>query len=407
VNTIDGQSGHGLMSPALARRNSHPGALITQLLRAGLAASPGAIRQERVAIPEDVDWTHLCAVAFRCRIAPVLYQCVRRTSAAIPADVMDWFRVQHYETVARNMALSHDLHEVVGWFTEGALPTILLKGAALADLGLGAARVSADLDLLVHQSDLRRADAILRSHGYRALADPPHDYHIRYGLPTPSGTRVVEIHYDIFDRPRYYRPDTGGLWDRSREATLANTAVRVPDLMDHILLTIMQLPHHHWAVRLVVDLWQIALRWQAQIDWPALFERAKDWQMSVLTRSALHALWAMFDVPTPPAVVARAHPSGYLERMQWRAAKSAIVEQLEHPFRPRVILLVPFLLVDQVKRVPGMLLRRSLGSGGSPDESPVSKATRRNAAGVAALPAIGKVLLASIGQSTVRPGWPR
>ncbi|HLA82568.1 MAG TPA: nucleotidyltransferase family protein [Thermoleophilia bacterium] len=358
-------------------------------------------------IPEDVDWTHFCAVAFRCRIAPVLYQCVRRASATIPADVLDWFRVQHYETVARNMALFNDLREVLGWFAEGSIPAIVLKGPALADLGLGAARVSSDLDVLIHKTDLPRADAILRSHGHRAWPGPPHDYHIRYSRPAPSGARVVEVHYDIFDRPRFYRPDIDGIWERSRETTLSDVQVRVPDLWDHILLTIMQLPHHHWAMRLVVDLWQIALRWREQIDWLALLERAGHWQMRVLTRSALHTLWALFDVPVSPAVIAMSNPSGYLERMQWGATKCAIVEQLEHPFRPRVTLVVPFLMVDQAKRVPAILFRRSLGSGGSPEESLVTKATRRSMAGVAALPAISRVLLASFGQSTLRPGWPR
>src|SRR3990172_10751484 len=153
------------MSPGPVRRDFQPGTLIKSLLQVGLSAPAGAIRQESVVIPEDVDWTHFCAVAFRCRIAPVLYQCVRRASATIPADVLDWFRVQHYETVARNMALFNDLREGLGWFAEGSIPAIVLKGPALADLGLGAARVSSDLDVLIHGTDLQKADATLRSHG--------------------------------------------------------------------------------------------------------------------------------------------------------------------------------------------------------------------------------------------------
>jgi len=395
------------MRPGRVRTDHQTGTLIKGLLHVGLSAPTGTVRQERVVVPEGLDWTQFCAVAYRCRIAPVLYQCLRRASAAIPADVVEWFRVQHYETVARNMALFNDLRADLGWLTDAGIPAIVLKGPALADLGLGAARVSSDLDILIHQTDVWKVDAILRSRGHKAWSGPPHDYHVRYSHRSPSGTRVVEVHYDIFDRPRFFRPDLDGLWERSRVTMLSGLPVRVPDLADHALLMIMQLPHHHWAMRLMLDLWQIMLRWGDQIEWSVFLDRASRWQMRVLTRSALHALWAMFDVPAPAEVVATSCPSGYLERMQWSAAKCAIVEQLEYPFRPRVMQVVPYLMVDQVRRVPAILFRRSMGSGGSPDESVVTTATRRSMVGVSALPAIGRLLLASIGQSTLRPGWPR
>lgn len=390
-----------------ARGALAPGAVIERLLRAGLDASRGSIRQKRVMVAEGVDWTTVCAMAHRCRIAPVLYQCFRRASVPVPPDILDWFRVQHYATVARNMALLNELREVLGWFGEASIPTIVLKGVALADLGLGAARVSADLDVLIPTTDVVRADAILRRHGHELWPGPPHDYHRRYGRPAPFGTSVVELHFDISDLPRSHRPDIAGIWDRSRITTISDLQLRVPDLTDHILLTIMQLPHHHWSMRLVVDLWQVALRWGEQVDWTSFLERAASWEMRALARSAVHALWSMFDVPISPAVVAMSSPVGYVERLQWRAARFAIAEQLEHPFRPKVMLIVPFLMVDQVRQVPGMLFRRSLGSGGPPEESPVAKATRRSMAGLAALPAIGKLLLGSFGRSNMRPGWPR
>jgi len=393
-------------TPAAGGGQAQPGPLIERFLRAGLDASAGSVRQRSVSIPPGVDWMRLCTVAYRCRIAPVLYQSLRQASAAVPTDVLNWFRTQHYETVARNMALLNELREVLGWLAEASIGSMVLKGPALGDLGLGAARISSDLDILIHNHDLRQADAILQRRGYVPWAEHHNHNHRWYGRPAPFGTSVVELHFDISDRARNYRPDLDGLWSRSRLTTISDVQMCVPDLADHLLLTIMQLPHHHWAVRLIVDLWQVVWRWREQFDWAAVLDRATSWQMSVLTRSTLHALWAMFDAPTSPWVIARIRPVGYLERMQWRAAKCAIAEQLHYPFRPKVTLLVPFLMVEQVRRVPAILVRRSLGSGGSPDESPVTKATRRGLAGVAALPAIGKVLLDSIGRSTLRPGWP-
>jgi len=183
--------------------------------------------------------------------------------------------------------------------------------------------------------------------------------------------------------------------------TIFDVPARVPELSDHFLLTIMQLPHHHWAMRLVVDLWQIALRWGEGIDWQAFFERAGAWHMSVLTKSTLHMLATMFDVPIAPEAMARAHPMGYFERVQWQLARRAIAEQLEHPYRPKVTLIAPFLMVDQVKGVPAILMKRSLGAGSVPEQNGVTKVAKRTAAAVAALPAIAKVFLESISQSSL------
>jgi len=388
------------MSSALAKEKFQPAALIEMLLREGLAAPSTSIRQGIVSVPEGVDWTSLCAVTHRCRIAPVIYQCLRGVSLPLPLDVMNWFRVQYYDTVAKNLALLNDLRELLDWLADAEIPAIVLKGAALAHFGVGAARSFRDLDILIRDGDLRRVDSILRRHGHRDWPGPPHDFHKRYFRQTASGTRFLEVHFDISDRPRTYRPDIAGIWDRSLVTTIFDVPMRVPELADQLLLTIMQLPHHHWEMRLVVDVWQVLLRWRDWIDWPVFLERAGAWQMRVLTKSTLHALGTMYGVPVAPEAISTSHPTGYFERVQWRVARSAIVEQLEYPFRPRVTLVAPFLMIDQAKGLPALLMKRSLGVGGSPEESTVTKATRRTAATVAALPALGKLFLASIGQSS-------
>jgi hypothetical protein len=315
---------------------------------------------------------------------------------------MTWFRVQYYDTVARNLALLNDLRELLNWLADAEIPAIVLKGAALAHFGVGVARTFHDLDILIENEDLPRVDAILRRHGHRDWPGPPHDFHRTYIRQAASGTRVLEVHFDISDRPRAYKPDTEGIWDRSRITTIFDVPMRVPELSDQLLLTIMQLPHHHWEMRLVVDVWQVVLRWGDVIDWRVFLERAGAWQMSVLTRSTLHALGTMFGVPVVPQAMSVSRPSGYFERVQWRVATCAIAEQLEYPFRPKVTWVAPFLMADRAREVSAMVIKRSLGAGGSQEESMVTKAARRSGATFAALSALGKVLLGSIGRASLR-----
>ncbi len=386
------------------RRVAQPGNFINMLLRDGLVAPPLWVGKGSEYLPEDVDWAAVCAVAYRCRIAPVMYQCLRAASVPVPAEVMSWFREQYHGTIARNSVLLNDLRDLLGWLSDAPVPSIVIKGPVLAHFGVGVARVSSDLDVLIRPSDLPRADAVLRHHGYTAWLRPAHDYHRRYTRPAASGTSLVEIHFDISDRLRHYQADIAGIWNRSTMAPISGLLMRIPDLTDQLLLTIMQLPHHHWPIRLMVDLWQVVMRCGNEINWQSLLDRAKHWNMSVLTRSALHVLEGIYGVRLPPTVTTIASPSGYFERVQWRVAQCAIAEQLEHPFRSRAIWVVPYFMVDQTTAVPAILLGRLFGAGGAPAESALATAARRNGATVSALPAIVKILLASIAQTPSHAG---
>lgn len=392
----------------MAETAVRPGAVIAALLRDGLGAPPSAIMAQDDdaggTAAKDVDWMSVCALSHRCRIAPVLYQCLRGARRSAPPDVLEWFRTQYYETVARNLALQNELRDVLGWLSEARVPVIVLKGLALAHLGTGLARTSHDIDVLIHDEVLPHVDALLERHGYQALPGYSHDFHKRYRRPTPSGLRVVEVHFALSDRPRPYRPDVAGIWERSEATEAFGAPARVPALQDHLLLALMQIPHHHWAMRLLVDVWQVTLRWERAIPWPEFLARARTWQMDALTRSTFHALGTMFEAPIPSDLMARSQPRGYFERVQWQIARGAMAEQLELPFRPRMTWIAPFVMVDHARDVPPILMRRSVGADGPVGEDQLHTAARRTTATVAALPALGRALLASIPSTRSRNG---
>lgn len=396
--------GAGALRGPDAARGPHaarsPGAVVQALLREGLGAPPSAVRTAARAPAGgdagEVEWVAVCALSHRCRIAPLLYRCLRASALAPPDGILEWFRAQYYETAARNLALQSELREVLRWLARVRVPVIVLKGQALASLGLGLARTSQDLDILVHVEDLTLVHGTLTGHGYQALPDHPHAFHRRYRRSTPSGLRVVEVHFALADRPRPYRPDLAGIWSRSQETAIFDAPARVPRLPDHLLLTIMQIPHHHWAMRLVVDVWQLVLRWGRDLAWTELLGRAASWRMDALVRSTLHALATMFEVPLPPEAAARSAPRRYVERVQWGIARAAIAEQLEHPFRPRMTWVAPYVMVDQPRDVAPIILRRTLGADGPGGEDRLHTTARRTTATVAALPALGRALLAGI-----------
>jgi hypothetical protein len=372
------------------------GVVLRSVLGAGSGRSPTAVKTERLAIDGEIDWPAVCAVAHRMRIAPIVYQGLRSAALAVPRDVMDWFRVQHYDTVARNLISLNTLRAVLDLLTNSGIPAVVFKGPALAELGHGMARSWNDLDILVESTFFARAESILTQVGYQRLPDAPHPNHRRYATGSTVSPSVLEVHFDISDPLRAYRPDLAAIWGRAAEGTVLGVPARVPELMDHFLLTIMQLPHHHWSVRVLLDIREVIARHEQALDWSELYRRAEAWGMLALTRSALSVLSTEFDVSLPPSVAARARPMGYYDRLRREIATQAIEEQLEHPFRPRVMWLAPFIVSDRPSHVPRILLRRLLAGDDMTEDGRVGRAVRRNVKTLIALPEVVRAVLASV-----------
>ncbi|HEY6103350.1 MAG TPA: nucleotidyltransferase family protein [bacterium] len=366
------------------------------MLQEGLTPAPAAVKRGSFPLVGEVDWTAMCTVAHRCRIAPIVYQCLRASALPVPRDVMDWFRVQHYETVARNLASLSELDAVLKAFAAGAIPAIVFKGPALAHFGNEMARSWQDLDILIHTGAVDQVESVLLKAGYPLIPGPVHRNHRRYAGAGNTHRGVLEIHFNISDPLRSHRPDVQAIWDRSAEMKILGVSARVPELTDHLLLTIMQLPHHHWSVRLLVDILHVVSRWQSEIDWDGLFRRAASWQMIALTRTALWVLITRFGASVPREVVSRVQPAGYYDRFHRGIADQAIDEQLAYPFRAQMLWIAPFVVVDRPGQVPAILLRRLLFGSGPSEEGKVERAFHRNMTTLAALPAVVRLLINSL-----------
>jgi len=372
------------------------GVVLRAVLQEGLAQPQAAIKVGGVPLPGEIDWPAVCAVAHRARIAPIVYQCLRSASLPVPGDVMDWFRVQHYDTVARNLASLNVLRTVLEMLAGAGIPAMAFKGPALAQLGYEMARSWKDLDILVGPGAIDRVESVLFAAGYRLMPDPPHPNHRRYAVRGDARDTALEIHFDISDPLLAYRPDVPAIWSRSGAAKILGLTARVPDLTDHLLLTVMQLPHHRWSLRLVLDIWQVIRRWQEAVDWPAFFERARAWRMLALTRSALCMLTTSLGASLPESVASAVRPVGYYDRLRLEIATQSISEQFEHPFRPRVMWLAPFVVTERPADVLRILTRRLLAGGEAMGDGRIETAVRRNLKSIEVLPEVIRVIAASV-----------
>jgi hypothetical protein len=207
---------------------------------------------------------------------------------------------------------------------------------------------------------------------------------------------VVEVHYDLVDRGRAYIPDLPGIWDRAVDARISGYTFRTPSPTDHLLLTIMQLPHHIWSPKLLIDIGYLVSRRRDVIEWNHLMQRAREWGLHALAASALHTLNTMLDVSLPYQVKTSVRPAGYLRRAQWLIVRETVLEQFGKRPGHRFSRIAPFMVLDQLGNIasvvgPQMLLAKDM----PPCPGTPIRAVRRVAAGLSCLPSLVKVLVES------------
>jgi hypothetical protein len=123
---------------------------------------------------------------------------------------------------------------------------IVLKGPPPAHLGVGLQlRVFGRHGLPVRADQFVRASEALRSLGYAIQNGPCHPFHIRYVRKGAYQPTVLKLHFDVADRKYPYLPDVDAIWAHSVDLPIEGHSFRVPELLDRLLSTIIQLLFHY------------------------------------------------------------------------------------------------------------------------------------------------------------------
>ncbi len=176
----------------------------------------------------EIDWPALVERAQRNGVAPLLYRRLREM-AHVPPAALDLLRRAYYQNAAANALRYRELGQVLSALEAVGIPTLVLKGPALAltiypDPAL---RIIGDLDLLVRREQVEQAMAALRELGYetpdRGLPYPV-AYLTRFGRHLQlqrherAGPLELEVHWTLIGElwaGAVTAIDVEGLWARA------------------------------------------------------------------------------------------------------------------------------------------------------------------------------------------------
>ncbi len=259
-----------------------------------------------------LDGAALVQCALAEGVAPLLYTLVRG-QAILPSTTEESLRLAYLESAARNFFLFRELEKVLRSLSAQKIPVLLLKGAALgpAVYGNPALRPMGDLDLLVRPADAPRALEILASIGYRPIRPPLHpttltadesQVFLRYGEVN------LELHWGLLDLPHYsYRLPMERIWADARLISIGTAQAWMLNTEDQILHLCAHLALHHGEGRprllWLCDIAEVIVRAGEKLDWAALLERARSYDLLLPLQQVLPQLADEWQAPIPPAAL--------------------------------------------------------------------------------------------------------
>ena len=231
---------------------------------------------------DDLDWQKFLRITEHHRLIPQVYGALRNSGDLVPTEVLQQLHNRYQANVRQTLRLTRDLVGVLNHFESRRIPVLAYKGPALAAVldGNVTGRQFADLDLLVHPSDVQNAKAALAQLGYTqhcSLTDHQEESYIRagyeYAFDLPDASNVLELKWRIL--PRFYSIDfdVAELFKRSVIVEVAGHSVTTLCPEDLLLVLCVHAAKHAWSELSL--LWNISQLLHAQpIDWDTSYAQA-------------------------------------------------------------------------------------------------------------------------------------
>lgn len=298
-----------------------------------------------------LDWPYIVSTSELNGIIPIVSRWMSLTSPGqVPPAVKRKITLAAEANALRNEHLSGELLRIIGSFSKNGIDAIALKGPVLATLAYGdvSIRTFADLDLLVHSSDLARAVRILISDGYAAAAtdDRPADSEIFSAFPTSFEARrggvFVDVHWQVGPTRIRFFPDEAPLWARSVSIDFQGTRVRSFSPADQLIYQCAHATKHGWTeLSMVCDVAGLIERSSGVIDWDRIVAEAKRLHGLRMTLLGVYLARWLMQVKIPEPIMRLADADSEVGALAAQIIRDIFVapEQKLEPANPEAIAL--------------------------------------------------------------------
>jgi hypothetical protein len=292
-------------------KQSVPEQVVVRLIRD--AFLPGPHNPSGQLIGAD-EWFAVVRAAEINGLAPLLYASLTKSGSRgdVPASPMEQLRIDYVRSDVAHWQVFRELKSLLALFEQERIPTVVLKGCALATTLYpdAALRPMADMDLLVPQADLFRVGSLLIEQGYSHGAELGKDYDKQFSyhqvfMRAGSRPALLEVHQHLFKSPYYWqRMPINWFWSRTTTIDMNSQNAQVFDPQAQFVHLSTHLALNHRAERLIwsFDLALFLAYYQTQIDWDQVIAAASRFELILPLQKALASVLELWQV-VPPAEV--------------------------------------------------------------------------------------------------------
>jgi Uncharacterised nucleotidyltransferase len=292
-----------------------------------------------------IDWSKLGALSAYHRVKPLLYKTlIDQDLVSVPGSVMTELAEECRGIATRNLQLTGELIGLTKSFVAAGIPVLPHKGPLLAAAAYGdlALREFADIDLLIHASDLPRAITLLAEQGYHAPEklgwlspsalmrwSAEMTYHSARGVAVDLHWRLTPSHYTVQLDPEI-------LWRSCSSITLAGS--QIPTIAPEALLLLLAV---HGAKHCWESLgWLADVAWllnaQPDLEWKHVLAMARESKCDrpfLLCASLVHEV---FESPIPETVMKGIEQDRAVGQLHQRVIERWLEGPLESPRSPEL-----------------------------------------------------------------------
>ncbi|MBT4640767.1 MAG: nucleotidyltransferase family protein [Deltaproteobacteria bacterium] len=285
---------------------------------------------------DSINWEYFVSLTVRHRVWPIVYRVLSsQNSIDIPEEELSKLKQLNRKNSLKALAFSAETSRVVSEFNKIGIPSLLLKGVALAQQLYGdiSLRPSRDIDLLIQPSQLQKANQVLKQLGYqhqyfdiepfspqqmRMLLKRNHHHNYKH----PHRSVVLELHWkfkaNFFGKFNEIEHSN----DNSFSIDINNVQVKILNRRDNLLYLCVHGSLHGWfRLRWLQD-FVLLSKMMTKEDWKDLWKRAKDQEILHILIQGCVLAHSLFDIPITLDLSDTNTPRKFLKPMIFQSLES-------------------------------------------------------------------------------------
>ncbi|MDW7680342.1 MAG: nucleotidyltransferase family protein [bacterium] len=244
----------------------------------------------------------------------------------IPDKYLSELKQEYLDTLGRNTIVYNELKALLKIFNQAQIDTVLLKGAGLLasvypDLGF---RFMSDIDILIKESDLSRAQQSLLTNGY-SQNKPTYriqnkKYHHLPPFWNPAKNIRIEAHWTLARTDTIFNIEIADFWSRVQKSKFGGSDILLlspEDMIIHQCLHLFLSQVNSNIFKTLFDIATIVQHYQNWLDWDQIAACSTRYKLATPVFATLFLINDLIEISIPPVVLSRLRKKTSTAQLSW------------------------------------------------------------------------------------------